>query len=99
MVFHLGIVAFGVLYSPIGTVLSLFMNILSRKNEFEADEFSAMTTGDGESLVRALKKLSADNLSNLTPHPFDVFLHYSHPPVLERIRSLHKIDSETMTPA
>ncbi len=96
---YTGLLFFGLLFTPVELVLSVLLNVFSRKNEFEADEFSAMTTGDGESLVRALKKLSADNLSNLTPHPFDVFLHYSHPPVLERIRSLHKIDPETMTPA
>ena len=93
------LVFFQILFSPINMLLSLFTNALSRKNEFEADAFSAMTTGDADSLVRALKKLSADNLSNLTPHPFDVFLHYSHPPVLERIRALGKIDSGTVTPA
>lgn len=96
---YTGLLFFGLLFTPVELVLSVLLNVFSRKNEFEADEFSAMTTGDGESLVRALKKLSADNLSNLTPHPVDVFLHYSHPPVLERIRSLHKIDPETMTPA
>ena len=94
---YTGLLFFGLLFTPVELVLSVLLNVFSRKNEFEADEFSALTTGDAESLVRALKKLSADNLSNLTPHPFDVFLHYSHPPVLERIRSLHKIDSETMT--
>jgi STE24 endopeptidase len=96
---YTGLLFFGLLFTPVELVISVLLNVFSRKNEFEADEFSAMTTGDGESLVRALKKLSADNLSNLTPHPVDVFLHYSHPPVLERIRSLHKIDPETMTPA
>lgn len=94
---YTGLLFFGLLFTPVELVLSVLLNVFSRKNEFEADEFSALTTADAESLVRALKKLSADNLSNLTPHPFDVFLHYSHPPVLERIRSLHKIDSETMT--
>ena len=96
---YTGLLFFGLLFTPFELVLSVLLNVFSRKNEFEADAFSAMTTGNGDSLVRALKKLSADNLSNLTPHPFDVLLHYSHPPVLERIRALHKIDSETMTPA
>ena len=96
---YTGLLFFGLLFTPVELVLSVLLNVFSRKNEFEADAFSAMTTGDRDSLVRALKKLSADNLSNLTPHPFDVFLHYSHPPVLERIRALDKIDSETMTPA
>jgi STE24 endopeptidase len=64
------------------------MQILSRKNENAADKFAAETTGDPGSMVAALKKLSVDNLSNLTPHPFYVFLNYSHPPVLQRIQFL-----------
>ncbi|MDG2343693.1 MAG: M48 family metallopeptidase [Flavobacteriales bacterium] len=88
MVFHLGIVAFGVLYSPIGTVLSLFMNILSRKNEFEADAY-AKGTANPEDLILALKKLSVDSLSNLYPHPLYVFFHYSHPPLLKRLDRLN----------
>ena len=87
MVFHLGIVAFGVLYSPIGTILSLFMNILSRKNEFEADAY-AKKTSNSEDLILALKKLSVDSLSNLYPHPVYVFFHYSHPPLLKRLDKL-----------
>jgi len=67
------------------------MNILSRKNEFEADAYAADVTGNADSLITALKKLSADNLSNLTPHPFYVFMNYSHPPVSERIVELRKI--------
>lgn len=87
MVFHLGIVAFGVLYSPIGTILSLFMNILSRKNEFEADAY-AKKTSNAADLILALKKLSVDSLSNLYPHPLYVFFHYSHPPLLKRLEKL-----------
>jgi len=77
-------------YSPILKVLSIFTLILSRKFEFEADEYSARTYGKSEDLVTALKKLSAENLSNLTPHPLKVFLEYSHPPVLDRISALRK---------
>ncbi len=88
MVFHLGIVAFGVLYSPIGTILSLFMNVISRKNEFEADAY-AKNTANSEDLILALKKLSVDSLSNLYPHPIYVFFHYSHPPLLERLEKLN----------
>jgi STE24 endopeptidase len=87
MVFHLGIVAFGILYSPIGTILSLFMNIVSRKNEFEADAY-AKKTSNAEDLILALKKLSVDSLSNLYPHPAYVFFHYSHPPLLKRLEKL-----------
>lgn len=85
---YAGLVFFGLLYSPIEMVLSVIMQVMSRKHEFEADRFAADTTGDPESMVSVLKKLSADNLSNLTPHPFHVFLHYSHPPVLQRIRAI-----------
>ena len=88
MVFHLGLVAFGILYSPIGTILSILMNINSRKNEFEADHY-AKTTYSGAALELALKKLSADSLSNLYPHPFYTFIHYSHPPLLKRLSALN----------
>ena len=66
------------------------MSILSRRNEFEADAYAAELTGEPNSLISALKKLSADNLSNLTPHPFYVFMNYSHPPVITRIEALQK---------
>jgi STE24 endopeptidase len=82
---------FTLLFKPISKILSVLMNILSRKNEFEADAYAANVTGNADSLITALKKLSADNLSNLTPHPFYVFMHYSHPPVSERIVELRKI--------
>ena len=89
MVFHLGLVAFGILYSPIGTIISILMNINSRKNEFEADHY-AKTTYSGASLELALKKLSVDSLSNLYPHPFYTFIHYSHPPLLKRLSALNE---------
>ncbi len=87
--FHLGIIAFGLLFSPISLLLGVFMNILSRKNEFEADAY-AKETYQSEPLITGLKKLSADTFSNLYPHPFFVFVHYSHPPLLERIKALRK---------
>jgi STE24 endopeptidase len=76
------------LYTPIDFFVGMLMQILSRKNETAADQFAAETTEDPGSMVAALKKLSVDNLSNLTPHPFYVFLNYAHPPVLQRIQSL-----------
>jgi STE24 endopeptidase len=85
---YAGLVFFGMLFSPIEMVLSVFMQILSRKHEFEADHYAATTTGAGEALVSALKKLSVHNLVNLTPHPFHVFLNYSHPPILARIEAI-----------
>ncbi len=85
--FHIGLVAFGILYSPVSFVLDIFMNILSRKNEYEADAFAAQHF-QPEALASALKKLSVNNLSNLTPHPLYVFFHYSHPTLLQRLAQL-----------
>ena len=85
--FHLGLIGFSLLYSPIGLITGILMNILSRKNEFEADNF-AKKTYNGKHLSLALKKLSSDNLSNLYPHPFYVFIHYSHPPLIKRLNAL-----------
>ena len=85
---YAGLLFFGFLYAPISRILGLLGNILSRKHEFEADAFAAETTGQPSNLINALKKLSVDNLSNLTPHPLKVFLEYSHPPVLDRIKAL-----------
>jgi len=85
--FHIGLVAFSLLYSPIGMVTGILLNLYSRKNEFEADAY-ARETYDAGALSLALKKLSVDNLSNLRPHPAYVFFHYSHPPLLERLRAL-----------
>ena len=84
---HLELFAFALLYTPVSLVTGIIMHIISRKHEFEADAF-AKKTFDGRALIAALKKLSADNLSNLTPHPAYVFFHYSHPPLLKRIESL-----------
>jgi STE24 endopeptidase len=84
---HLNLLAFGILFSPISGITGLFMNMYSRKNEFEADAY-AKETFDGNALSLALKKLSVDNLSNLYPHPLYVFFHYSHPPLLKRLKAL-----------
>jgi STE24 endopeptidase len=85
---YAGLIAFGLLATPLEVILSLVFQALSRKHEFEADRFAAETTGTPEAMISALKKLSADNLSHLTPHPLTVALTYSHPPVLQRIRAL-----------
>ena len=85
---YAGLIFFGMLYSPIEFFTGILMQLYSRKNEYEADKFAVKTTADPESMVNALKKLSVDNLSNITPHPFYVFLNYSHPPVLERIKAI-----------
>jgi STE24 endopeptidase len=85
---YAGMIFFGMLFSPIDFFLGLFLQSLSRYNEYQADQFASQTLKNSSDLVSALKKLSVQNLSNLTPHPFYVFLHYSHPPVLQRIKRL-----------
>ncbi len=91
---YAGLILFGFLYAPIGMILGLLGNLLSRKHEFEADAFAAETTRAPSEMIAALKKLSVDNLANLTPHPLKVFLEYSHPPVLERIKALRTFESK-----
>jgi STE24 endopeptidase len=85
---YAGLIFFGMLYSPVGFFIDIFMQMLSRKNEIAADRFSVETTHDPQSMAQALKKLSINNLSNLLPHPLYVFLNYSHPPVLQRIQAI-----------
>ncbi|MDG1889233.1 MAG: M48 family metallopeptidase [Flavobacteriaceae bacterium] len=86
--FHLGLIGFSIIFSPISMMSSILMNYLSRKNEFEADAY-AKETFNGEDLSLALKKLSVDSLSNIYPHPLYVFFHYSHPPLIQRLRALN----------
>ncbi len=87
---YAGMIFFSLLFTPIEMVLSPLMNILSRYNEFEADRFAGKNIGEPERMIDALKKLSVHNLANLTPHPFYVLLHYSHPPLLQRIAALRE---------
>ncbi len=87
--FHVGLIAFGLLYGPISEITSLVMNYISRKFEYQADDY-AKNTYKSEPLVTSLKKLSKNSLSNLTPHPAYVLMHYSHPTLLERVRNLRK---------
>ncbi|MEM9831620.1 MAG: M48 family metallopeptidase [Bacteroidota bacterium] len=91
---HLNLIAFGILYSPISTLTGLLMNVVSRKNEFEADTYAIRTYG-GNPLQGALKKLSAHNMSNLLPHSWYVFFHYSHPPLLDRLRAIRRQEAAT----
>lgn len=88
----LNLVAFSFLYSPISQLIGIGMNSLSRKNEYEADTFAAKTYS-GEALSKALKTLSQQNLSNLTPHPAYVYVNYSHPPLVSRLRNLKSAES------
>jgi STE24 endopeptidase len=85
--FHIGLIAFGLLYSPISEITGLIMNYMSRKFEYQADNY-AKSTYTGAHLITSLKKLSKNSLSNLTPHKAYVFMHYSHPTLLERIKNL-----------
>ncbi len=85
--FHIGLIAFTILYAPLSMLLGIFTSMFSRRNEYQADAFAAEHY-TASSLVSGLKKLSKNSLSNLTPHPLYVFFHYSHPPLLQRIRKL-----------
>jgi STE24 endopeptidase len=85
---HAGLVVFGILLTPIEVPLSLALNALSRRHEYDADRFAVDAIGTGRDLARGLRRLAADTLANLTPHPWYVALHHSHPPVVERVRVL-----------
>ena len=89
--FHIGLIAFGILYSPVSQILGVFMNYMSRKFEYQADNY-AKNTFSASPLISSLKKLSKNSLSNLTPHYLYVFFHFSHPTLLERIKNLKKIN-------
>jgi STE24 endopeptidase len=85
--FHMGLIVFGILYSPLSLIIGLLTNYISRKNEFAADRF-VRDNFRAEILAGALIKLSVKNLSNMMPHPAYVFFHYSHPPLLSRLEKL-----------
>ena len=87
--FHIGLIAFGILYSPVSQILGVFMNYMSRKFEYQADNY-AKKTFSASPLISSLKKLSKNSLSNLTPHYLYVFFHFSHPTLLDRIKNLNK---------
>jgi STE24 endopeptidase len=86
--YYVGLVLYLVLIRPLGVILGIVVNYWSRRDEFEADRFAAETLGDPKPLIQALKRLSKDSLSNLTPHPLLVGLHFTHPPVLARVLAL-----------
>jgi STE24 endopeptidase len=88
---YAGLLFFGLLYTPIELILSIIMQMISRRHEYQADRFAAETIKEPVNLVDALKKLSSTNLSNLTPDPFYVFLNYSHPPLMQRIQAMENI--------
>ncbi len=82
------LIFFGFLFTPINILVSIVFNVFSRRHEYQADSYAASSTEGAEFLISSLKKLSQANLSNLTPHPLNVFIHYSHPPLLKRIAKL-----------
>ena len=88
---HAGLIFFSMLYAPVSMVTSIISSMISRRNEFSADKYSYETTKNKEALISMLIGLAANNLAHLTPHPFKVFLTYSHPPVLDRIEAIQKL--------
>jgi STE24 endopeptidase len=88
---YAGLVFFGFLYSPVEFFLGIIMLSFSRKNEYEADRFAVESTGNKDVFSKTLKRLSADNYSNLSPHPLHVFLNYSHPPVADRVKKIYEL--------
>jgi STE24 endopeptidase len=87
---YAGLVFFGMLYAPLDGLMAMAVQALSRRHEYAADRFAVRTSAKKGAMIEALKRLSVDNLSNLEPHPFYVFLNYSHPPVLKRIEAIEK---------
>jgi len=91
---YASLVFFGFLYAPVSEIIGILSNIISRKYEYQADNYAVRTIGKSNAFISAMKKLSVDNLTNLTPHPLKVFIEYSHPPVLKRIRNIKNIKVE-----
>lgn len=92
---YASLIFFAFLYAPINVVVSIFSKMLSRRREYEADAYAVGTYRKPGSMISALKKLTVENLANLTPHPLKVFLTYSHPPVLERIRAIRRMPRQS----
>lgn len=88
--FHIGMIIFVILYSPVSFVLSLVTNYISRKHEFQADNYAVLKSS-GSSLITALKQLTANNMSDLNPNPWYVKAYYSHPPLKQRIEAINKV--------
>lgn len=88
---YAGLIFFSVVYGPVDFFVGLAAQWLSRRHEYAADRFAVETTGDAASFINALKRLCADNLTNLNPHPFYVALNYSHPPMVQRIQAIRRL--------
>lgn len=95
---YTGLIFFGLLYTPADLLVSIPMQMLSRAHEFEADRFAIRTTEQVQAFIEALKKLAANNLTNLTPHPVRVLLYYSHPPLPERIEAIREAAPRSVEP-
>jgi STE24 endopeptidase len=91
--YYVGLALYMILIRPLALLFGIVMNYRSRRDEFEADRFAAETLGDPNPLIQALKRLSKDSLSNLTPHPLLVSLHFTHPPLLARVQALREVVS------
>ena len=94
---YAALVFFGFLYTPLSIILNVIANIISRRHEYEADAYAVETTGNAGAMIDSLKRLTVKNLGNLSPHPLNVFLNYSHPPTLERIRAILRIGASGHT--
>lgn len=94
---YAGFISFSIFCSPLETVTTSITNYISRRHEYEADLFSVQKTGHTEHLVSGLKKLNTSHLSVMTPHPLEILLHYSHPPLVMRLRNLSR-KVEEVTP-
>ncbi len=95
---YASLVVFGFVFAPVSLILGVATAALSRHHERQADAFAAQATGKPADLAAALKRLSADNLSNLTPHRLEVILHHGHPPVLERVERLQAMAAKAPAP-
>ena len=85
------IVFFSLLFTPIELIISPVMHFISRRNEYQADQWAVETTTSNNNLISGLKKLAAENLANLSPHPLFVVLNYSHPPLFNRVESINSL--------
>ncbi len=92
---YAGLVFFGMLYTPVELLLSIGMQMVSRQHEYDADRYAVETAGNPTAMGDALKKLALHNLSNLSPHPFYVFLHYSHPPIWQRLQAIERLAAQS----
>jgi STE24 endopeptidase len=94
---YVGLFLIGAFISLLGYFAQPLESAISRRFELEADDFASELMGTGKPMCSALKRLAADNLANLTPHPLYAWVNYSHPPLVERIARLEKGDRQLLT--